>query len=85
MRMRPNEEKIDETSLTREEAEEFANFLLDEFERHMIEIHKYTRISNSMDVSPFMHVVAQTVIRRHWEDIKDTQKTLDYLSQVYGL
>ena len=75
---------IDETSLTKEEADEFIYFLKQERERHQRELQKYKNIAVSDETDGFVRILAMTVVVRHMEDIEHTDRTINYLVDKYG-
>jgi len=75
---------IDETSLTKEEADEFIYFLKQERERHQRELQKYKDIAVNDETNGFVRILAMTVVVRHMEDIEHTNRTINYLVDKYG-
>lgn len=76
---------LDETKLNEDEAIEFVHFLKLEIKRHEEHMRLYETNATMDDNSPFMRVVAQTVVVRNLEDIRHTQKTIDYLERKFNL
>ena len=75
---------IDETSLTKEEAILFIDFLRRERERHVIEMNKFKTLSLEDNQNGFFRILAMTVVVRHMEDIEHTDRTIEYLKSEHG-
>ena len=73
---------IDEQTLTKEEAEEFYTFLLNEIERHERHLAIYKAIAENDKTSTFMRIVALTVVARNLDDIEHTNRTLAILDKI---
>jgi hypothetical protein len=76
---------LDETTLTKKEAETFVSFLESELTRHKVHLQQYLELAQSDDVDDFMRIVAQTVVVRNLDDIEHTQRTIDYLKEKWRL
>jgi len=73
---------IDEKTLSKDEAEEFYTFLLNEIERHKEHLAKYKAIARDDKTSTFMRIVALTVVERNLDDIEHTNRTLAILDNI---
>lgn len=73
---------IDEQTLTKDEAEEFYTFLLEEIERHKEHMAKFKAIARNDNTSTFMRIVALTVVERNLDDIEHTNRTLAILDKI---
>lgn len=74
---------INEQKLNYAEAVEFIVFLESEIRRHKRHLEEYMKIAEDEDTSDFLRIVAQTVVIRNLDDIRHTQKTIDYLDWRY--
>lgn len=76
---------IDEKSLTKEEAAEFIDFLLEERVRHIEHMKEYKEMLTDDNKSDFYKIIAATVVVRDVDDIEHIDSTLDLLSKKYEI
>ncbi|RLI66530.1 MAG: hypothetical protein DRO67_00940 [Candidatus Asgardarchaeum californiense] len=74
---------LDETKLTREEAIIFLAFLKSELVRHEEHLERYYQVAVDEESSDIARITAQTVVIRNLDDIKHTQRTIDYLEEKF--
>ena len=72
---------IDEKNLNKAEAKSFIRFLLDEKERHIIQMNKCKATAERLWRDPILAIAYQTSAIRHYDDIQFTEKTIKYLKK----
>jgi hypothetical protein len=85
MKFKNYADEIDEYSLTVDEAQEYAVWLMLEFDEYMEKAKQYGRISVSRDETKFMNDLAQMMVRKTWLKLKDIQTMIDFLHERYGV
>ena len=85
MKFKNYADEIDEYSLTVDEAQEYAVWLMLEFDEYMEKAKQYGRISVSRDETKFMNDFAQMMVRKTWLKLKDIQTKIDFLHERYGV
>jgi len=85
MKFKNYADEIDEYSLTVDEAQEYAVWLMLEFDEYMEKAKQYGRISISKDETKFMNDLAQMMVRKTWLKLKDIQTMIDFLHERYGV